>query len=267
MDLTAEAIDRLVRLGESKKTAEAFYLDETHAHYMINDGKTWTKEAFLRESPDLSYEFYTLEGLIDYLNGSDKAGKVFVGKTSICADLSFEKHRQDEARIELVYSCEFRALDTNLLAHWASQKDFWRLLIGELHGCFLPALLGMVGQVKVAESRKSDVTIDDTGITSGSEASSVLVSFPGKKNDATEDARIAIDWTFHGRLWECFDTEYDIPMRLELQTGDTGLVFRFVAIGLDKVLRTGRDDMVKALSAGANPNKFSVYEGRARDGV
>lgn len=199
-----------------------------------------------------SHDMNSLADFTAFLNSkhSGENGCVFVSEHSVLADLNYQEPGERECRLPLVCSEEFLALKE--MEQGVGQKRLWALLVTKLTGCVEDALLLSIRNVAIHATKKGEVEIDNTGIASGGEGQHVTLSMPGGPAE-----EIQVDWTAKVRIWECFDKQYNIQLRLVIDT-DEGLTFTFHRVRLDKVLRQARADLVHALREDV---VFDVFDG------
>jgi hypothetical protein len=156
------------------------------------------------------------------------------------------------------------------------QRTLWRLLVTDLADAMDNELFLSVGKIQVAAKRGSDVEIDVSGLSNESSESRIEVRFPQNAQGDMKSAQIQTDWSWKGRIWECFEREYEIQLRLELKV-DEGLAFHFHARRLQQVLRDARRELVTHVRDEVKTvpefavEHVSVYEGEwqrpHRDGM
>lgn len=215
-----------------------------------------------------SHNFVTLEGFADYLNSThakDDNGIIFVGPDRVFADLIYGLGDDERKSVEthtlnlaLGESEEFKALRRFFSP--INQRDLWKLLITKLDGCIDPKLLLAIGSIRVAAAQEAKAEIDFSGLSSGAKSASVKVNFTTKEGSQASGP-IRVDWTFTGRIWESFANPYVIPLRLELEETDKGIVFTFHPRSLESVLRQARADLVAEISSKVPADRFTVHEG------
>jgi hypothetical protein len=122
-----------------------------------------------------------------------------------------------------------------------------------------PSLLLQISSIGIKAKDDREFTIRAAGLAQGQVRNALIVS---TLNPATGEqvSEIRTDWVFHVRLWECFETEYDIPTVLEIVPTDKGLMFLFHPKGLQDILRQARQDLVEHINA-ALPAQFKAYCG------
>jgi len=134
----------------------------------------------------------------------------------------------------------YAALD--LLMRGVNQKQLWRLLITDLHERISSELLLQVSKIRSNVRAGAEADIQVTGVTNRSEHSAFDLTF-GSKDQPTGTAAVGLDWDWTGRLWQCWDAEYAISLRLELEVDGNGLRFRFHPRALEDVLLRAREEL------------------------
>jgi len=281
-----EAIERVFAMGQAAKPVVPIFDDGTAEHFLVMGKDGWTLEVFDKPLPGRSHTMRTLRGFLDYLmqdfgipyaattvarerpvlmeEGADNPpapvnGIVFVGVNRAVANLNYLEHSTHQVTLNLIPSEEHDALER--LIEGVSQRELWRLLISDLKGCIDPGLLLAVGSIKAVQKSDIATEIDVTGISDQKGASSVTITYPalGSKG-GTQTAAIPVDWTWKGRIWECFDQEFSINLRLELDTEKGPLVWRFHPERQDRVWREARQALVERLQVDL-AGRYLVYEG------
>lgn len=206
------------------------------------------------------HKFRTVTGLLDYLTEhpvDDAPGIIFVGEEKVYADAAYGSREGHRATLPLDHSEEYAALCQ--LMEGVGQKKLWRLLIGDLDGCFDMALLLQVSNLEFADDSRATVKIDASGLGDAAARQCFRVSLAGA--DGPASATLTLDWTWRGRVWRCFEEECDIAVRLELvKLKDGGLLFVFHPKRLSEVIDNHRQRLVERIRAGA-PERFTVHEG------
>lgn len=263
-------------------------IDQSFVEYLVNVGKNTPHTIDLHDSGEIivklvvgkegeteehtfkkppverKHSFTSLEGFLDYLNSAhckDDAGPIFVGETDIQVDLAYGKHSIQSADVSLDLSEEYSAL--RRLFAGLGQKDLWRELISHLDGCIDKSLLLAIGQIKLRSNNESEVRIDTTGISDKFQKDMLQIAYPDASKQGEHIATIQTDWLWMGRIWECFDREFDIRLRLEVAVTDKGLRFIFHPRRLEKILREARLALVEEIR-NKIPEQFTVHEGRLR---
>jgi hypothetical protein len=261
MDVTKELLDRMMQVGASSVPAVLVYEDETRkVMRVVKTNGDLELVDFMKEPPARDHGFSSLEGFLEYLNSphcTHDSGVVFVGN-DIVADLNYRNVVPHRAGVELKLSAEYMALGM-LLDNPLLQKDLWRMLVTQLNGCIAPSLLLAISQIRVKASDESSVKIALTGLSDRQAAASVSVLYPDPSGKCDQTANIPVDWDWTGRLWEPFDHETVIQLRLEVVVAD-GLRFRFHAANIERVQRSERQALVEKIR-GALPSQFTCYEG------
>jgi hypothetical protein len=248
---------------DKRDKAQTIHEDYATKTVLVNGvEKTFNKTRFHRD-----HMFFSVAGLMDYLKSkanestSDEfnPGVVFVGVDSLQVDMQYGSNETHVAKMPLGYSEEYKALRQLMNDPGVAQKKLWKLLITALADSMDKSLLLSIQNIKVNQKSDSNVEINALGVSNASASRSLQITYPGK-NGASENAEIPVDWTFKGRIFEAFDKEYEIPLRLEVHTDD-GMTFQFHPRRLEKILTQCRLDLVDVLQAQV-PSNFTVHEGR-----
>lgn len=250
-----EKIQELVRAGQGVKQYhdsgdKVHYVDSaTGEKWPVDKAPVWPRA-----------QVASVDSLIAYLNGPLCAGvedqAVFVDDKTVLGAAGYNRHTSHNVVLLLKPSPEFAALET--LMRGVAQKELWRLLISDLHKAMPDELLLQVGQLKVSASSDKEVTINPTGL--GSESNSGALSIQCASPKGMDTKVINLDWTWKGRRWSAFDTEYEVKLRLEVSVED-GLRFTFHALLLDDMLQKARLDLVALLHKEVDGGRFTVYDG------
>lgn len=256
MDMTQEALEYLHGSGSEFNVV----LDEPAAVTIAINGATHTIK---KEVAKRKHQFKTLGGFIDYMNSSHckaDSGVVFVGSGVVLADLKYQvPGAEHTAALQLEFSEEYNALQK--LFKGVGQRELWRLLITSLDGCLPPDLLLQVGSIKIEDSKNVSSKIQNSGLADHAASAVMKMStVDGKGNPMQYE--IGLDWTWNGRIWEAFDYQFPIPIRLELDV--EGPKFTFHPRRLETILRDARLLLIGELTKGlsATEGRFTVHEGQ-----
>ncbi len=193
---------------------------------------------------------YSLQGLVGWLNDprtKPANGVVFVGRESVRALLNYQSTDPDEARLVLEDSQEFIALGQ--LRDGIHQSELWDLLMTTLADCIDPELALMVSSINIRRDSTQGLQIAEAGRNAANQAGWRL-AFQGD-DGATQTITLKKDWIYKGRIFDCMETIYEIPIRLMIDGDARPLpVFTFHAAQLDAILRRARADVVAALRQG-----------------
>lgn len=212
-----------------------------------------------KQLPSRNHQFSTLAGFLEYMNSwhaADDKGVVFVNGSNVVADLQYQKPGSHRAILRLEHSEEFNAL--NALFKGVSQKELWRLLMTKLHGCLSDTLLFEISSLKISGGDTVTSQIQKSGLANG-ESKRVMKIQNVDPKVGVGDFELSLEWTWTGRIWECYDTEYEIELHLELAFD--GPKFTFHPRRLDKVLNQAKQDLVGTLQGNLSANQFTVHEG------
>lgn len=140
------------------------------------------------------------------------------------------------------------------------QEDFWKLLATDLSGCFPETFELTISTLGHQVKQMTDVNIERSGIGSSTTVSALTLHIATPKGP--QEAEIAIDWTYVGPLWTCFDLSIEIPCRLVI-SAERGLLFELVPKRLEALTLQHRAalavELIEMLTArGAS---IPVYEG------
>ncbi|MEN6536478.1 MAG: hypothetical protein ABFD89_22675 [Bryobacteraceae bacterium] len=248
-----EFFDRLREVGAEPRLV---HTDDLKTVFSINGD---LKEISI-VPPLRGHKFTSLEGLIDYLN-SDRSGigtgVVFVGETQILAELAYMERRRETAGTALRESEEFRGLME--LTKGVAQKRLWELLVTVLFDSMNKGLLLQIQNLGVKIEKDGEISIQRSGLTDAKVSAKMTITC-AKAGKADERGEVNLDWTWKGRIWECWDREFEIPLTLELNV-DEGLRFIFHPNRLETRLREARLALAAHLQGKLNSERFRVYEG------
>lgn len=254
-----EALKYLVDLVEAQTSVLKLYEDNESVHLLINEAGLVREKEFIKPTQWPGLTFGSMEGMISYLaaHTEEVYGALFVGEDRIVADMAHGPLGQNNPRIAvlpLFPSEEFTALGG--LFSGVNQRQLWRRLISDLHGCLPPSLLLAISQMKVKASAEQQSHIEISGVGSEKNAASVAISYAGAKG--TETVEIGLDWTYRGRVYDCMDQHYEIPLRLEVSVENgKEVLFRFHPRQLQRLMRQVRADIVAKLTG---IDGFTVHE-------
>lgn len=259
-----ELVDRLLSAGRDSMTPQKLHENHKHIQMLVPRGDGVAERVqYDKPRPVRNHTFATLTGFVDYLNGlycDGAKGVVFIGRDGAYADLDYGACDKQRAVLRTDASSEYQAFQTLTAPCGVAQRDLFTLLNRELSGCVDAALMLEIRKIKLSAKAEQSVEIDVTGIESrgGSDVMTIQMGQPGQ---ATTPTQMRVDWSWHGRIWECYDEEFTTPLRLQLSTAD-GLRFIFHAPGHARVVRDARQKMVEHLRDRlADAQRFEVYEG------
>ena len=263
MDLKDSIIELITRGENTTKVFDVFD-DGDAIHKLIVYGAGVKPEIrqFEKVAVPRNHTFKSLDGFVDYLNSSHCAedkGVLFVGDRAVEANLAYGTYSQQRISLPLDFSEEFEALIS--IMRGVEQKGLWRALVSTLKGCIDASLLLAVSQVRVSGTTEKDCKVDITGVQNGTARDAFSVTFQERKDGATTTREIPVDWAWKGRIWECFDSEYEIKLRLEIEATENGLRFLFHPERLKRLMRESRLDLVRSIAAKV-PDQFTVHEGQ-----
>jgi hypothetical protein len=261
-----EALKYLFEQGRAQTTVLTVWDDGQTVTKLIRNGSAVELREFQNAPASRDHRFLTLAGLLEYLNSphvfSDPEHPspvvVFVGERVIQARLGYGDRRLDwSLALHLSPTPEYSALQ--VLFEGVSQAELDRLLKTDLFGCLPPELLLVIANLNISAKREGSVEIDPIGLSKSSFAKSVAVSY-SLKNGTTARAEIPLDWSYIGPIWTCWDTKYEIALRLSVEMyEDGGVRFIFHPRQLSETLRRVRLDLLNELRAGV-PDSVSVFE-------
>ncbi len=270
MDLTQEAIQELVAMGsdgrvvEVHRTAEMRYVLVDKGEALSGDGGPVIRNLevmeFANDVPRRCHQVATLDSLVDLVKwrGPAKDGAVvFVDERQVVADLDYEGRIEDAVVLALKGSEEYVGLQK--LCGGLDQKALWRLLVTDLYGCVPSNLAMAVGGIKLKAKGEETIEINALGLVDGSGRSGIEVSFrDGQTGEHT--AQLPCEVTWKGRIWECWEREFEVVLRLEV-TNEQGLRFTFHPRRLESVLQMARLELVGELRERLGDGA-QVFEGR-----
>jgi hypothetical protein len=252
-----ELVEKLLDTGRELSGIETVFEDSIRIVKRVN-GEI---RQYAVEDRRQVHSFGSLEGLLAFVNSAHCGwpGVIMVNEKGIFVDPSYETNRDDRLTMPATFSDAYKALGK--LAQGIGQRNLWRLLVTDLAEAIRPAgkLLSFIQGVNIRAESKNEVTISAAGETDQSGGSVLTVTYPGK-GGASAEARIDVEWTWRGRIWDTFAKEYEIPLRLEIVPGSEGVLFTFHPRCLSDVLRRMRLDLVAEI-AEKIPKHYSVYEG------
>ena len=232
-----DAAAYLVKLGE-EKIAQVH--DDGRTVWMQTPGgiRDYRKVAAV---PGRSHALHSLASLVDYVTGpfcDASKTTVFVSREKLYGDCRYGTDETQRLTMPLALSPEYVALQK--LFAGVGQKDLWRLLVTDLAQALDPGLVLAIGSLERA-TKGSDVgTVDaTTGLVSGSREFAVSVVSKG----VSQEVKLQPNYLFSGPLVTAIEGKYEIGLRLDMDSTDRGLVFRFHPIGLDRVWQSLLEDM------------------------
>lgn len=268
-----ESLKYLVDIGRQEKKVVPVFEDDWQITQLVYSDGNWHIETFAKPGPKRHHVFRTLESFMNYTNAQIPVPSVveedvsydgyviFVDDGKVEALFDYRGHREEKERISLplVRADEYGALlDIKDDENPITQRDLWKLLISNLDGCLDPALMVAISQINLQAERIKNCQIDTTGISQSSDRNQVRLVFSGAKGDVSTS--IPTDWTWKGRIWECFDRTYEIGLRMEVrQNGDT-LGFVFHPRRLASVYQKAKMDLVRDIKSRLI-HTIGVYEG------
>ena len=264
MSLTKEALQYVADLAlEGRNIHEA--KDIVYRALKNPDGSSHIEE-YARDPVPRNHKFEALDGFLNYLKSDHckDEGVIFVSPDLIFADLEYGEYGQQNISLALTHSEEYNAFLS--ICHvdgdnyFMPQKEIWRKLISSLADTIDPAFLLQVQGIGLGQSNKAKFEIDNSGITSTKVAQKVSITV-SQENKESKTAPFLIDWEWKGRIWECFNKEYNISFRVEVETDDSGIGFICHPKRKQTVLRRAREDIVDNLIK-VVPKQFKVYEGQ-----
>lgn len=268
MDMSAEAIKRLMEAGADLATVRTVYEDSSEKVLLVNTGKPDQPRemvTILNKDPRQCHEFTTVRELLRFMAGrecSDRTmGAVFVGKDRIEAVGEYGAISPDTATVKLVLSEEMDALIQCISG--ILQRNLWRLLITDLADAFPDSLRLAISSLSSCASSGSSATIDQTGMVSGDSRNAVTVGWLDAKSEKHQT--IPVDWVWSGRLWHAHDAVTQIPIRLEIEAREKGITFILHPRGLKTIMRDARTALVDHIRDQVESmgiaERFTVYEG------
>jgi hypothetical protein len=259
-----EALQYLVDLGMGFPQVVDVHSREGIQTKLVIPGNGGTPELLEFESArrERRHEFHTLQSFKDYLNSEDCGsdhGVIFVNPESVYADLAYKEHTIQAAKLPLTFSDEFIALQ-DICGKYHGQKELWRKLISDLHGCIDAGLLLSISQIRIAASREDEAKVDITGVGSSQSKEAFAITYADPRTQADKTAEIPVEWNWKGPIYDCFPEESAVCLRLEVATTDRGLAFIFHPRKLRQVMQSAREAIVQSIASEV-PDRFRVYEG------
>lgn len=281
------AIDKLVSIGRDKLQFKTIHEEEDQLQILIQQScdRDPIIQTFQKQRQSRNHIFESVTGFLAFLNSSHcaiavggaandsvsalalKPGVVFTASsTNVVADIEYGARIPQRAILKLDSTEEFAALlqligeggpkdDDNDEPEGLSQRELWRMLISKLDGCIDSGLLLAIGSLEMSADAESKSKISLAGLRDRVSTSAVRITF-GEGNTQTADLRL--DWEWKGRIWNAFDREFTVPLRLEINN-DLGLRFIFHARRLQKVLIDARAALTETIAEGL-PEHFQCYQ-------
>lgn len=264
------ALEYLVDLGKNSLQTKTVHEHEDIAHVLIaqKPNEAPLLQQFSKPRTPRSHTFETDAGFLAFLNsdhcknlsigGRESKGVVFTGAADkIVADLDYGIHPRiaQRAMLKLDATEEYIALTKLLNKNGLTQRELWSLLVSELHNCIDPALLLAIGSIQMTKDEEKTAKIDVSGFSNRTERSGWSMTWG---TDASKKTNSYFDWEWKGRIWNCFDYESIVALRLEINN-DEGVRFIFHARRLQKVLIDARAALNAHIAAGL-PEHFQCYQ-------
>ena len=217
-------------------------------------------KALPKSPPCRSCSFSTVASLIAYLkdrNDGKTDVELFVGKSKVWAIFNPTSNHEDVCEMFLRPSEEYEAM--LVLEDGKTPQELFKLLRTSLagDGCMDPQLLMAVSNIQLADSSETNWKMDAVGIASG--GSERKIRLRAEVNGKECDVSSLTDWTWKGRIWECFDNEYPVQLAM-LAELKPHLTLSFTPARLQTVLRQAQADLIELLKAGV-PENVRVYAG------
>lgn len=224
---------------------------------------TYRLETFDKPEPDNSTRFFCIDSLTQYVGDNpppdNNYHECFVGIIDqVYVDLAPRTNVVDKAHVVLTPTDEFRALAA--LKQGCSQKMLHRLLCTDLHGAIDPSLLLAISAISLSGTDESHAQINGTGLVKAKRTQSYSIKC--KDDSGVFDTELAMDWTWHGQIWNEFDHVAEISLRLYLDVSKDGLIFQFLPRQLNAVMDKARMALVNHLK-NIMPESCRVYYGQS----
>jgi hypothetical protein len=210
-----EAIERLAEFGRNETLVQDVHEGTEKITKLVLTDDGYSVREFDRPEVTHNHQLEDLGSLQRFI-GTEPA-TVFVNTGDVVADRNYGKHRQDRARMGLVKSDEWRALEA--CAQGVKQKELWRLLVSKLVGCCDESLLMYVRSVKITDDSQGKVEISTVGSVSAAAGRVIKVRMGAEEKDIPET------WKFKVRVWDQMATSYDVDTRLEIDTESGKFIF------------------------------------------
>lgn len=241
MDITRDALEYLASIGEDSKVVEIADNGESIVVGVAQGGGGYDVALYPKPPIERKHYFRSLDGFMDFVN-SDRSptnGVIFIGDDDVYADLAYGEHVRQCARLSLAHSNERKALD--VLALGVTQKELWRLLVNELNGCVDPGIELIISSINVKTNQEASIQINRLGTESGESKRQVEITYPEAKGGASAKRSIPETIAWHGRIFECFQEEFVIDLRVEVSES---LEFVLHPMRLERMEREARARLV-----------------------
>jgi len=224
---------------------------------------TYRLETFDKPEPNNVMSFLSIDSLTEYVGDNpppdNNYHECFVGIADlVTVDLAPRTNVVDEARVILTPTDEFRALAA--LKQGCSQKMLHRLLCTDLHEAIDPSLLLAISAISFSGTDESHAQINGAGLVKAKRTQSYSIKC--KDDSGVFDTELAMDWTWHGQIWNEFNHAAEISLRLYLDASKDGLIFQFLPRQLNAVMDKARMALVNHLK-NVMPESCRVYYGQS----
>lgn len=264
--MLAEGFDWVKKLAVNQTRLQQIHADKNGEEIAFIEGGTFLESRHFPSQPkNPNHTFSNYSGFVDYLTGAlcsgsvDSPNALFVGADSVVAEFDYRDKHEQRVTLPLLASEEFSALMK--LSRGVPQSELWRLLVTSLDGCIESTLLTSIAHVQIRKSSESEVEIDTSGMVSGSAGSRIGLTYPkaGQQGDGKTD--MPTEYTFTGRIWECWDRNFSIDARLTIERDEDGLIFKLHPRRLAQQLRDARAVLKADLDDRLADKFYCVYEG------
>jgi len=188
---------------------------------------------------------------------------IFVCQAATLADFNYGNCTEHRALLTMAKTREYNAL-LDIVAG-VSPKTLWRRLIADLSKAIDGELLLTISSIKMLTSKKYDIEIQETGITSSNVSENIGIAWTDKAKGGAQGAKIKTEWTWKGRIFRASEKEYWINLRMEIENESETLTFKFHPENIEDVLEEAIGDIVKKISDEIKPELreiVKVYEGK-----
>lgn len=258
MDVTKESLKQVRDWGEQDKPIHLIHEDYDVKTILVRkSSEEWEPLDFAVSPQPCTIEMDAIESLGAYVNSpacKGEDGAIFVGENSVKCVLDWKKRTDRQIVVPFNKSDSFSQL---MSIKGVLQKELWRkFTVGDIEGP--RELVAQLQFLNFSVKASNDTIIDNTGLVSGSGTRSVKIQSTVGSGEVKE-IDFVTDWEIEMGVYECLDTTYKIPIRIEVEEVTNGVVFSIHIKGLNGILNKARQDILKSIEG--LQEVFQVYLG------
>ncbi len=232
-----EALQKIVRYGDK---TEILTLPKTPL------GRRWI--------------LHTVPSVVGYLNSNHAAagGIVMVNMDGTVVNLAIDKHVPHTVFMGHRHATEFGHL---MQTFRPLGQRAMRMMLREKLGANIKhaeTIQNGLAGIDIAVSKKTE--LNDLNIKEVDKTTTVI-QFNYLANEGTKPAQLLRDTVYTGRIFDCVDKQYEIPLVLSVDEQDGKLVFAFSAPLLDDTIAKAVADIAEMLRGNVSNDQIQIYEG------